>query len=148
MAISHWPECESLITAFSLAGGAPRGLSTPRGAGDKKIDAMLMFGETRSHSFDCVEARVCFLYRIESEVPFGLGFIKSVYWFNCVLLFVCCFLVPPLSVFGSLFIPFFGFLAFVIDVITFYYFWTSWNLLCLLIVDFSVFIVSVLKLNL
>ena len=65
---------------------------------------------------------------------------------------VSCFLFvifgPPLSVFGSLFIPFFGFLAFVIDVITFYYFWTSWNLLCLLIVDFSVFIVSVLKLNL
>lgn len=100
MAISHWPECESLITAFSLAGGAPQGLSTPRGAGDKKIDAMLMFGETRSHSFDCVEARVCFLYRIESEVPFGLGFIKSVYWFNCVLLFVCFFGSPPVGFLG------------------------------------------------
>lgn len=102
MAISHWPECESLITAFSLAGGAPRGLSTPRGAGDKKIDAVLMFGETRSHSFDCVEARVCFLYRIESGVPFALGLIKSVYWFNCVLLFVCFWGSPPPAPFGFL----------------------------------------------
>ena len=63
--ISHWPECESLITAFSLDAGVV-GLSVSCGAGDKRIDAVLMFDKTRIFSFDCVEACL-FLYQIKSS---------------------------------------------------------------------------------
>ena len=80
MEISHWPECESLITAFSLDAGVV-GLSVSCGAGDKRIDAVLMFDKTRIFSFDCVEAGL-FLYQIKSSF-LSLVFLWLVKMFIC-----------------------------------------------------------------